>query len=375
MERKEEKQGLESPLIPKQKVIESKKGLEGIKKDDILTELKKQLSLAGPIIAVNLILYCLQVIYVMFVGHLGELPLSGASMATSFASVTGFSLLIGMGSALDTFCGQPYGAKQYHMLGIHKQRAMLVLLLVSIPLACIWANAGHILVFLGQDPEISAEAGSYARFMIPSIFAYALLQCHVQFLQTQNNAFPMMLSSGFTTLLHVLICWILVFKSGLGNKGAAFANAISYWINVILLAIYVRVSPSCKNTWTGFSKDALHDIPKFLRLAIPSALMLCIRVSNELGAGRPQAACLAVCIALSLVVTEGILVTTVMILRRKFWGYCYSTEEMVVRYVAEMMILLSGSHFLDDIQSVLSANKASDRVYGPMIPVEASPIN
>ncbi|CAL5385397.1 unnamed protein product [Camellia sinensis] len=444
MERKEEKQGLESPLIPKQKVIESKKGLEGIKKDDILTELKKQLSLAGPIIVVNLLLYCLQVISVMFVGHLGELPLFGASTATSFASVTGFSLLVGMGSALDTFCGQSYGAKQYHMLGVHKQRAMLVLLLVSIPLACIWANAGHILVFLGQDPEISAEAGSYARFMIPSIFAYALLQCHVQFLQTQNDVFPMMLSSGFTTLLHVLICWILVFKSGLGNKGAALANAISYWINVILLAIYVRVSPSCKNTWTGFSKDALHDIPKFLRLAIPSALMVCleiwsfemmvllsgllpnpkletsvlsisIRVSNELGAGRPQAARLAVCIALSLVVTEGILVATIMILGRKFWGYCYSTEEMAVRYVAEMMILLSGSHFLDDIQSVLSgiargcgwqkigafanlgayyligipvgvllafvyhtggkANKASDRVYGPMIPVEASPIN
>ena len=94
MERKEEIQGLESPLIPNQKVIESKKGLEGIKKDDILTELKTQLSLAGPIIAVNLLLYCLQVISVMFVGHLGELALSGASMATSFASVTGFSLLV-----------------------------------------------------------------------------------------------------------------------------------------------------------------------------------------------------------------------------------------------------------------------------------------
>ncbi|GMP61888.1 hypothetical protein CsSME_00024180 [Camellia sinensis var. sinensis] len=63
--------------ILNQKVIESKKGLEGIKKDDILTELKKQLSLAGPIVAMNLLLYCLHVISVMFVGHLGELPLSG----------------------------------------------------------------------------------------------------------------------------------------------------------------------------------------------------------------------------------------------------------------------------------------------------------
>lgn len=74
-------------------------------------------------------------------------------------------------------------------------------------------------------------------------------------------------------LLHILICWISVFKSGLGNRGAALANGTSYWINVLLLALYVRISPSCKKTWTGFSKEALHGIPKFISLAIPSALM------------------------------------------------------------------------------------------------------
>lgn len=179
-----------------------------------------------------------------------------------------------MGSALETFCGQSYGAKQYHMLGIHLQRATLVLLLVSIPLAFIWANAGQILVFLGQDPEISAEAGSYARFMIPSIFAYAIMQCHTRFLQTQNNVVPMMVCTGITTLLHLFICWVLVFKSGLGNRGAALANAISYWINALSLVLYVRISPSCKKTWTGFSWEAFHGIPKFLTLSIPSAVML-----------------------------------------------------------------------------------------------------
>ncbi|KAK3442655.1 hypothetical protein EUGRSUZ_B02870, partial [Eucalyptus grandis] len=48
----------------------------------------------GPLIGVSLLQYCIQVISVMFVGHLRELPLSGASMATSFASVTGFSVLV-----------------------------------------------------------------------------------------------------------------------------------------------------------------------------------------------------------------------------------------------------------------------------------------
>jgi multidrug resistance protein, MATE family len=55
-----------------------------------------------------------------------------------------------------------------------------------------------------------------------------------------------------------------------------------------------------------------------------------------------------------MVATEGILAATVMILGRNVWGYCYSKEEEVVRYVAEMLVLIAISHFLDCIQSVLS---------------------
>jgi MATE family multidrug resistance protein len=60
----------------------------------------------------------------------------------------------------------------------------------------------------------------------------------------------------------------------MGNKGAALANAISYLTNVSILAIYVRLAPACTNTWRGFSKEAFHDIPSFLRLGVPSALMV-----------------------------------------------------------------------------------------------------
>ena len=136
---------------------------------------------------------------------------------------------LGMGSALDTFCGQSFGAKQYHMLGIHKQRAMVVLLLVSIPVAFIWSNTGYILASLGQDPEISAEAGLYAHFMIPSIFAIALLQCHIRFLQAQNTVVPMMITTGFTTLLHIFACWMLVFKSGLHLQMPSLIGSMSYY--------------------------------------------------------------------------------------------------------------------------------------------------
>ncbi|KAF9592456.1 hypothetical protein IFM89_014946 [Coptis chinensis] len=392
---------LETPLL-----VKTQENSLGYKKSllraNIVAEVKKQLWLAGPLIAVNLLLFSLQVISVMFVGHLGELALSGASMATSIASVTGFSLLAGMASALDTLCGQSYGAKQYHMLGVHMQRAMFVLLLVSIPLAFVWANTGYILAAVGQDPDIAAEAGQYARFMIPIIFAYSILQCHIRFLQAQNNVFPMMISAGITTLLHLPICWILIFKCGLGIKGAALANVTSYWVNAIMLVLYVNFSPSCKNTWTGFSRAAFHDVLHFFRLAVPSAVMMCLelwsfelmvlisgflpnakletsvlsisvntcaiiytipaglsgtvstRVSNELGAGHPRAAKLAVCVAVAMFVIEGISLGSVMILVRRVWGKCYSNEERVVEYVAIMVPLIAASYLLDGIQSVLS---------------------
>ncbi|AES76569.2 MATE efflux family protein [Medicago truncatula] len=364
---------LDSPLIVEETKQNNKKEED---RRELVEEVKKQLWLSGPLISVTLLNFGINLISVMFVGHLGELPLSGASMATSFASVTGFSLLQGMASALDTFCGQSYGAKQYRMLGVHMQRAMFILMVVAIPLAVIWANTRSILLVLGQDPEISIEAGSYAKLMVPCLFAYGLLQCLNRFLQTQNIVFPMMFSSAMTTLLHLPICWFMVYKSGLGSRGAAIANSISYWINVTILALYVKFSPSsvmvCLEMWSFELMVLLSGLlpnPKLetsvlsislntsaLVWMIPFGLSgaISIRVSNELGAGNPRAARLAVYVVVVIAIIESIVVGAVIILIRNIWGYAYSNEEEVVKYVAIMLPIIAVSNFLDGIQSVLS---------------------
>ena len=86
---------LESPLIKSSdKSFVSSDGENKGRGGEVLAEVKKQLWLAGPLIGSSLLQKILQVISVMFVGHLSELALSGASMATSFAGVTGFSLMV-----------------------------------------------------------------------------------------------------------------------------------------------------------------------------------------------------------------------------------------------------------------------------------------
>ncbi|KAL6903572.1 hypothetical protein ACP4OV_004385 [Aristida adscensionis] len=173
-------------------------------------EAKRLLRLAGPLVVSCILRKAVQMVSVMFVGHLGELPLAGASLAASLANVTGFSLLIGLSTAMDTLCGQAFGARRYGLLGVYKQRAMLVLAVACIPIAAVWANAGRILLLIGQDGDIAAEAGAYARWLIPSLLPFVPLVCHIRFLQTQSLVVPVMASSGVTALSHVFVCWALV---------------------------------------------------------------------------------------------------------------------------------------------------------------------
>ncbi|OMO73319.1 Multi antimicrobial extrusion protein [Corchorus olitorius] len=59
----------------------------------IMEEVKKVILIAAPVAVVTVSRYLLQLVAVMMAGHLGELPLSGVALATSFANVTGFSVL------------------------------------------------------------------------------------------------------------------------------------------------------------------------------------------------------------------------------------------------------------------------------------------
>jgi MATE family multidrug resistance protein len=66
----------------------------------------------------------------------------------------------------------------------------------------------------------------------------------------------------------------MVFRSGIGYLGAAIANSISYWLNVLQFALYVTFSSRFEKTRAPLTWKALEDLGGFFRLAIPSAAMI-----------------------------------------------------------------------------------------------------
>ncbi|KAI3462569.1 hypothetical protein Pfo_019232 [Paulownia fortunei] len=355
-------------------------------------------------IVVSISQFVLRLSPMFMLGHLSELSLSSASIATTFCNVTGFSLIFGMASALETLCGQAYGAEQYRQVGTFTHGAILCLCLVCLPVSILWIYTDKLLIFMGQDPSVSTEAGKFAIWLIPALLPYAILQSLIRYLQTQNLTLPLLLSSLASLFVNLPLCWAFVFKLKLGNAGAALSIGLSYWLNVFLLGLYVKYSSDCKKTRASFSMEVFVCLGEFFQYAVPSAIMVCLewwsfelviflsgilpnpqlemnvlsicmtitslhfnipysfgaaastRISNELGAGNPQAARVALCTVVILSVAEFVIAAIAIFICRRVLGYAFSKEKEVVGYIQEMTPLLCLSIIMDSLQAVLSVS-------------------
>lgn len=93
---------MEEGLLQRRPASEGKERSRGLLAGvRVLDEAGRLGRLAAPMVAVTLSQFMLTVVSMMMVGHLGELALSGTAIASSFISVTGFSLLVSSPSPID----------------------------------------------------------------------------------------------------------------------------------------------------------------------------------------------------------------------------------------------------------------------------------
>ena len=139
----------------------------------------------------------------------------------------------------------------------------------------------------------------------------------------------------------------IIFYASLDTSTLVFRIPIGFGYAVR----YARWKRNISSHEPSFSVICQHILTKF---SLSLSRVQSTRVSNELGAGQPDAARLAAKVVIFLAVTEGILVSVIAIALRDVWGYFYADEEEVVKYMASIMPLLAVSNFMDGIQAVLS---------------------
>ncbi|XP_020271382.1 protein DETOXIFICATION 18-like [Asparagus officinalis] len=392
-----------TPLVMESDEELGRKGVYGFLSKFIdVKEAKTQLLLSVPMILTNMSYYAVTLASVMFAGHLGDLELAGATLGNSWGTVTGIALMTGLSGALETLCGQGYGAKQYRMLGIYLQSSIIITTFFSILISFSWYFSEPVLIWLHQDPDVAKMACIYLRFLIPGLFAYAYLQCVLRFLQTQSVVIPLVFFSVLPLVFDVGLTYLLVHTLGFGFMGASLGGSISLWISVLMLAIYVNCSEKFRYTWEGLSMESFQHVFPSLKLAIPSAVMvfleycafeilvllaglmpnsenstsliaMCVnteaisfmitygfsaavstRVSNEMGAGNTRKAKNAVSVTLKLSCFLAFSVLLLLAFGHNLWARFFTFNPSIVQEFASMTPLLAASILLDSAQGVLS---------------------
>ncbi|KAM9801680.1 multidrug and toxin extrusion protein 1-like [Neosynchiropus ocellatus] len=244
--------------------------------DGSLTEMKETCKLAGPVTISGLMGLALGFVSTIFCGHLGKTELAGVSLAIAVINVMGVSVGFGLASACDTLISQTFGSGNHHKVGVILQRSILILILACFPCWAILLNTEPILLAVGQEPEVARLSQMYVHIFMPALPASFLYSLEIKYLQNQGIIWPAVVTGLVVNILNALINYLVLYVFELGVQGSAIANLLSRYLMALVLYGYILCKGLHKTTWKGWSRECLEDWGQFMRLAIPSLLMVCV---------------------------------------------------------------------------------------------------
>ncbi|KAM0900786.1 hypothetical protein ACQ4PT_020407 [Festuca glaucescens] len=353
-------------------------------------EARSILGLAMPMILTGLLLYLRSMISMLFLGRLGGLALAGGSLAIGFANITGYSVLSGLAMGMEPICGQAFGAGHYELLGVTMQRTVLLLVAAAVPIAGLWTNMRPLLLLCGQDVGIAAVAETYILASLPDLLLQALLHPVRIYLRTQSINLPLTVCAALAIALHLPVNYVLVSVLGHGVRGVAFASVLANLNFLLLLLGYILLKGVHRRTGGFFalSADSFRGWGELVRLALPSCVSVCLewwwyeimillcglladpqatvasmgiliqttsliyifpsslgfgvstRVSNELGADRPDRAGRAATVGLALGFAFGGAASAFAFLVRGSWSAMFTADPAIAALTASVLPIL-----------------------------------
>ncbi|KXN80815.1 hypothetical protein AN958_07251 [Leucoagaricus sp. SymC.cos] len=242
--------------------------------------------LARPVFGTQALEYSVVTAPTVSIGHLSTKALAAIALGSMTASVSGFIIIQGLSSALDTVLPSAWTSSHPYLVGLWAQRMAVVaaisLVVSSIahnifnssrlhqPTCIIWFNSESILLLLKQDPEVAALAALYLRWVSLGLPAYAFNNISRRYFQSQGLfSIPtriMLIVIPINAFLDCILVW--------GPKpiklafiGTPIATAISFNLVSSLFIIWaVFFVP--KTAWCPISGKMFTGLGALVRLGI-----------------------------------------------------------------------------------------------------------
>ncbi|UZJ53193.1 hypothetical protein CBS101457_002513 [Exobasidium rhododendri] len=342
----------------------------------------------------------LNIVSVFSLGHLGVNELAASSLSSMTANVTGYSVIAGFVSALDSLLPGAY-TSQPKTVGLLTQRMATIVAMMLPGIIAIWLLSEQLLLLLGQDPIVAKLAGVYLQILAIGLPAYAGFEICRRYLQAQGLFHAPTVVLLFVSPLNAFLNWLLVWGPDsvrLGFIGAPIASVISTWLMFLLCFAQCCVAP--RVAWDGWTRLAFTGLKPIATIGfhgtvamvsewwsweivglttsllgtadlaaqsvllvsssivyqLPYALSVAaaVRVGNLLGALQPKQAKVSAYMALALSILGGAFNSALFLIFRSRWGSWFTADPVVIKLIYDVLPVLAAFQLADSLCGVAS---------------------
>ncbi|MFN3820390.1 MATE family efflux transporter [Blastomonas sp.] len=249
-------------------------------------EIRALLLLAGPLVLGNLAQMAIHTTEVIILGRYSVQALAAAALAVNLYFACG-TFGMGLMTAASPMIAAERGRRGHSVRDIRRtvRQGFWVALAASIPIWGILWNAESLFLAMGQQPDLSRDAGQFMR-----VAMWGLLPWLLQFvLRLYVSALERPIWGVIVTLcgvgVNLVACWALVFGNlgfpEMGLMGAAYANLIANCTLFIVMALVVSTVKPFRR-YRIFGRFWVADWPRFaglFRLGLPIAITFAFEVA------------------------------------------------------------------------------------------------
>lgn len=200
-------------------------------------------TLAWPLVLMQLAQIGINTTEVLLVGRLGAVPLAGAALATSsFHTIFLFSL--GLAVAVAPLVAQARGAREFRTIRRAVRQGLWATTLVALPGMLLLWYLKPILLWAGQDPQAAAYAEDFARPLSFGLAPWLWFFVIRNFMAAMDRPRPALYVMTAAILLNAGFGYALIFGHfglpALGVTGAGIVAGLVGWFLPLALLLFVR---------------------------------------------------------------------------------------------------------------------------------------
>jgi len=270
----------QTPLLKKQN-DDVTDAFEDLDTTTALHEAKIIFTYIVPVTASGVLRYVCTASSIFFVSKLGTTALAGANLGIMTANVFGFSVIIGLITALDTLANQSSRSVSPKLTCLYAWRSFVVCCSVMPLIYIILFNCGSIftLILPGADQEMIALASSYCKIACLSLPAVAAFECIRRYLAAFGLVAGPTYAYCVATPVALICNYLLILGPDnlrIGYPGAAVSVVVAHHFLLVIILVYCAIY-SPRHTLVPLNRKIFQD----LRLNYKYGLLGVATVTSE----------------------------------------------------------------------------------------------